>query len=136
MKKFFYLIGLCLFASVAVSMTSCSKDDKEEKPAIEMSSLKEGTTENGNTIQHVFINDTQYVFLFTATLDSNNKCESFLHQIVYVTVALAQENCPTWQEEFEDPENVSIKSNVITWDRTASFKGQSKQDILDFFENW
>ena len=132
MKKFFYLIGLCLFASVAV-MTSCNK---EEKPEIEMSSLKEGTTENGNTIQHVFINDTQYVFLFTATLDSNNKCESFLHQIVYVTVALAQEKFPVWQEEFEDPENVSIKSNVITWNRTKSFKGQSKQDILDFFQNF
>ena len=123
---------LCLFASVAV-MTSCNK---EEKPEIEMSSLKEGTTENGNTIQHVFINDTQYVFLFTATFDSNNKCDSFLHQVVYVTVALAQEKLPVWQKEFEDTENVSIKSNVITWDRTASFKGQSKQDILDFFENF
>ena len=132
MKKFFYLMCVCLFASVAV-MTSCNK---EEKPEIEMSSLKEGTTENGNTIQHVFINDTQYVFLFTATLDSNNKCESFLHQIVYVTVALAQEKLPVWQEEFDDPDNVSIKSNVITWDRTASFKGKSKQDILDFFQNF
>ena len=132
MKKFFYLMCLCLFASVAV-MTSCNK---EEKPEIEMSSLKEGTTENGNTIQHVFINDTQYVFLFTATFDSNNKCDSFLHQVVYVTVALAQEKLPVWQEEFDDPDNVSIKSNVITCDRTASFKGKSKQDILDFFENW
>lgn len=132
MKKFFYVMCLCLFASVAV-MTSCNK---EEKPEIEMSSLKEGTTENGNTIQHVFINDTQYVFLFTATLDSNNKCESFLHQVVYVTVALAQEKLPVWQEEFDDPDNVSIKSNVITWDRTASFKGKSKQDILDFFQNF
>ena len=132
MKKFFYVMCLCLFASVAV-MTSCNK---EEKPEIEMSSLKEGTVENGNTITHVFINDTQYVFLFTATFDSNDKCDSFLHQVVYVTVALAQEKLPVWQEEFEDPENVSIKSNVITWDRTASFKGQSKQDILDFFQNW
>ena len=132
MKKFFYVMCLCLFASVAV-MTSCNK---EEKPEIEMSSLKEGTTENGNTIQHVFINDTQYVFLFTATFDSNDKCDSFLHQVVYVTVALAQEKLPVWQEEFDDPDNVSIKSNVITWDRTASFKGKSKQDILDFFQNF
>ena len=125
-------MGLCLFACAAV-MTSCQK---EEQPEVEMSSLKEGTTENGNTIQHVFINDTQYVFVFTATFDSNNKCDLFLHQVVYATVALAQEKYPVWQEEFEDPENVSIKSNVITWDRTASFKGQSKQDILDFFQNW
>ena len=132
MKKFFCLMGLCLFACAAV-MTSCQK---EEQPEVEMSSLKEGTTENGNTIQHVFINDTQYVFVFTATFDSNNKCDLFLHQVVYATVALAQEKYPVWQEEFEDPENVSIKSNVITWDRTASFKGQSKQDILDFFQNW
>ena len=134
MKKFFYLIGLCLFASVAV-MTSCNKNNVEQ-PEIEMSSLKAGTFENGNTITHVFINDTQYVFLFTATLDSNNKCDSFLHQVVYVTVALAQEKLPVWQKEFDDPDNVSIKSNVITWDRTASFKGKSKQDILDFFQNF
>ena len=132
MKKFFYVMCLCLFASVAV-MTSCTK---EEKPEIEMSSLQKGTTENGNTIQHVFINDSQYVFLFTATFDSNDKCDSFLHQVVYVTVALAQEKLPVWQEEFDDPDNVSIKSNVITWDRTASFKGKSKQDILDFFQNF
>ena len=132
MKKFFYLMCLCLFAGVAV-MTSCNK---VEKPEIEMSSLKEGTVENGNIITHVFINDTQYVFLFTATFDSNNKCDSFLHQVVYVTVAAAQEGLPKWQKDFDDPENVSIKSNVITWNRTKSFKGQSKQDILDFFQNW
>lgn len=133
MKKFFYLISLCLFASVAVVMTSCTK---EEKPEIEMSSLQKGTTENGNTIQHVFINDSQYVFLFTATFDSNDKCDSFLHQVVYVTVALAQEKLPVWQKDFEDTENVSIKSNVITWNRTKEFKGKSRQDIRDFFQNF
>lgn len=133
MKKFFcFMVGLCLFASVAV-MISCNK---EEKPEIEMSSLEKGTHENGNTVTHVFINDKQYVFLFTATFDSNNKCDSFLHQVVYVTVALAQEKYPVWQKEFEDTENVSIKSNVITWDRTEEFKGKSKQDILDFFQNF
>lgn len=131
MKKFFYLMCLCLFACVAV-MTSCNK----EKPEIEMSSLKEGTVEDGNTITHVFINDTEYVFLFTATFDSNGKCDSFLHQIVYVSVAAAEKGLPKWQEEINDPENLSIKSNVITWNRTARFKGQSRQDILDFFQNW
>lgn len=61
---------------------------------------------------------------------------TLIGKATYVTVALAQEKLPVWQKEFEDTENVSIKSNVITWNRTKEFKGKSRQDIRDFFQNF
>jgi len=74
--------------------------------------------------------------IFTVTFDDNERCTSFLQQMVYESAALAQED---WAEEMEgvdDPENWSITSNVITWNRTDQFKGRTKQNILDILENY
>ena len=132
MKKFFYLMCVCLFASVAV-MTSCNKEEKHE---IEMSSLEKGTHENGNTVTHVVIRNNEFALLFTATFDDNNKCNSLLQQYVYATNAAAEKAWPEWQEDINDPEHLSIKSNVITWNRSEEFKGKSKTEVIEFVQNF
>ena len=137
MKKFFYLMSLCLCMFMGATLvTSCGDDDEEEKLTIEMSSLTDGTVESGNTIKHTFLYSSKLAYLFTVTFDDNEKCNSFIQQFVYASVADAQQAWTKEKEDIDDPENWSISSNVITWNRTDEFKGDTKQDIRDILGNF
>ena len=125
-----------MFMGSAV-VTSCGDDDEEEKLAINMSTLKEGVVEGDNSLQKTVL-DEDYALILTATFDNEGKCTSFTQQFVFPSAALAQQSWTEFENdgEFEDVENWSITSNVITHNFTERFKGQTKQDILDFFENF
>ena len=139
MKKFFYLMSLCLCMFMGASvMTSCGDDD-EEKVAIDMSKLQPGTVEEGNTLQKTVIY-SDHALILTATFDNDGKCTSFTQQFIFDSAAVAQQ---AWANDFkedveDDPENWSITSNVITWNRTEEIKDENytKQDMKDIFGNF
>ena len=137
MKKFFYLMSLCLCMFMGASVLTSCGDDDEEKVAIDMSKLQPGTVEEGNTLQKTVIY-SDHALILTATFDNDGKCTSFTQQFVFDSAAVAQEAWTAYENdgEFEDVENWSMTSNVITHDFTERFKGSSKQDVKDFFENF
>ncbi len=126
---------LCMFMGASV-LTSCGDDD-EEKLAINLSSLKNDVKETDNSLQKTVVY-SDYALILTAAFDNDGKCTSFTQQFVFPSSALAQEAWTAYENdgEFEDVENWSMTSNVITHDFTERFKGSSKQDVKDFFENF
>jgi len=138
MKKFFYLMSLCLCMFMGASVLTSCGDDDDDKVAINMATLKEeGVVENGNTLQKTIV-DEDYATILTATFDNDGKCNSFIIQYVFPSAAYAQLYWAANQddEEYKDePENWSITSNVITYNCTEYYKGRTKRDIKEALEN-
>ena len=129
MKKFFYLMSLCLCMFMGASVLTSCGDDDDDKIVINPGTLQEGVVEEGNIIKATAVEDG-IAYVITAIFDADNKCTSFVQQYVFASVAAAQQAWAEFQkEEGIEEEKVAITGNVISWDRTKEFEGRSKNEL-------
>ncbi len=132
MKKFFYLMSLCLcmFAGVAL-MTSCGDDDLDDIDPDDIE-IKAGITEKGNTLTVSFSNGF-YTYQEIATFDSNDKCIKYVEKEIYPNKETANQAWDAYKAEYKDkPEEMAKYSKdgkTITHDATEKYKGASKAEI-------
>ena len=122
---------LCMFAGVAV-MSSCGDDDD-----IDDLNLKTGITEKGNTLT-LTVNSSYYTETMTATFDDNDLCTKFITKEIYKSKDVADAAWATYKAEYEGDDEwkcFSKDGKTITIDETEYFKGQSKQEIRQYFES-
>jgi hypothetical protein len=137
MKKFFYLMSLCLcmFAGVAV-MTSCGDDDDELNPG--EISYKTGITEKGNTLQLTITAGSVYTERYTATFGSDDKCIKFIEEMIYSKKDYADLEWQAIQAEYQQmPDELkkySKDGKTITIDETETWKGRSRSEVREYFE--
>lgn len=137
MKKFFYLMSLCLcmFAGVAV-MTSCGDDDIDDIDPDNIE-FKVGITEKGNTLTFT-AKTSYYTYVEIATFDSNDKCTKFLEQEIYPSKDYANAAWEAYKAEYkDDPDDwkkYSKDGKTITYDDTEDWAGKSKAEIRSYME--
>ena len=132
MKKFFYLMSLCLglFAGAAV-MTSCGDDD------LEGGEIKAGITEKGNTLTLTYKN-AYATCTETATFDSNDKCIKYIEATTYSSKDVANQAWDAEMQYVDADEKARYKKDgkTITYDATEEFKGVSKSEIRQYMERF
>ncbi len=137
MKKFFYLMSLCLcmFAGVAV-MSSCGSDDDVEIDSGSIDNIKVGITENGNTMSLTTGVNGGYMDVITATFDSNDVCIKCVEKMTFSSKDIANQTWDALMAELDGEEKArySKDGKTITIDMTEEFKGFSRADVRDAFE--
>ena len=133
MKKFFYLMSLCLCMFMgAATLSSCGDDD------LDIKNVQTGITENGNTITLSFNYYNIYTQISTATFDDNGLCIKYIDQMNYSS----KDACNTaWDllqsvnaGDTEELAKYSKSGKTITYDDTEYFKGWTKTQVRQYFE--
>lgn len=137
MKKFFYLMSLCLcmFAGVAL-MTSCGDDDIDDIDPGDVK-IETGITEKGNTLTITFSN-SYYTYMEVATFDSDDKCIKYIEKEIYPNKETANAAWEAYKAEYQDEpdewKKYSKDGKTITHDATEEYKGASKAEIRQYME--
>ena len=136
MKKFFYLMSLCLcmFAGVAV-MTSCGDDDDELDPSDV--NVKTGITEKGNTMT-LAAKTAAYQYTLEATFDSNDLCTKMIETETYSSSSAANAAWEAYKANYASMPSEWAKykkdGRSIICDYTDDWKGKSKAEVRQYFE--
>ena len=137
MKKFFYLMSLCLcmFAGMAV-MSSCGSDKDDEIDDPENVEFKTGITETSSTMSLSMSVGGVYTDVITATFDSNDVCIKCVEKMTFSSKDIANQTWDALMAELDDEEKArySKDGKTITIDMTEEFKGFSRADVRDAFE--
>lgn len=136
MKKFFYLMSLCLcmFAGVAV-MTSCGDDDDIDDIDPDNIEIEAGIKDNGKTMSLTIDYAGVYKSVQTATFESADdkaKVVKFIEQMVYSSSKYAD---AAWESmSASDHEGWKRDGKTFTYDATDDFKEFTKAEIRSIFE--
>ncbi len=130
MKKFFYLMSLCLcmFMGVAV-LTSCGDDDDDLD-------IKAGIVEKGNTMT-LTVSNSYYTETMTATFNEQDECIKFITKEIYKSKDVADAAWSAYKSEYDEEEIAKYfkkDGKTITIDETEDYKFETRATIKQYFE--